>query len=264
VAEDTGRHRLLGEDHQQDRPSVADGFHGVNSSGLVMLKGTLAAVEKLETLSLDLTNPIDLGTISVILIGNRLQGFLVGVLSYMVVLAILIGVLVLLMAPIKLRFDSRQKRLTFHWMGLSATRKLRREKLGETQEEGEREKGRIIKTVGRLFLKDRYLTLELLLKAYRPFVYLLRSVSVRELEASFSTPDPMWNGVLFGIVNNIHHKNARLSVNFQGINYLRGCLEIRPYRLLHATISMLVHLPYRRIIRTILGIRKTERKEETS
>ena len=182
----------------------------------------------------------------------------------MVALPILIGLLVLLMVPIKLRFDSRQRRLTVHWMGLSATRRLGGKKPRVTEEKGEREKRRIIKTVGRLFLKDKYLIFELLLRVYRPFVYLLRSVSVRELDASFSTPDPMWNGVLFGIANNVHHKNVRLSVNFQGINYLRGCFEIRPYRLLHATISMLVRLPYRRIIRNILGMRKNERKEESS
>ena len=182
----------------------------------------------------------------------------------MVALAILIGVLIVLMIPIKLRFDSRQKRLTLQWMGLSVTKRLEKKKHREWEEgvvTGER---RIIKTIGRLLLKDSRLALQLLVRAYHLLVGLVRSSSVRELEANFSTSDPMWNGVLYGLVGNVHRKNVRLSVNFQGINYLRGCFHIRPYRLLHVILSMLVRLPYRRIVQTILDMKKQRRKEESS
>lgn len=180
------------------------------------------------------------------------------VLPYVVLLGISVGILALLLIPISFRLDSSQRSLTVGWMGLSVTRRLGRKKARRPEEKPEKKKRRTIKAIGRLLLKDKYLILELLQKLYRPLLCMLRSASIREIEAKFSTPDPLWNGVLYGIIANIHHKNVKLSVNFQNINYLRGCFQIYPYRVVNAVTGLLIRLPYRRISRAVLSVKKQE------
>lgn len=185
-------------------------------------------------------------------------------LSYGIPVAILMGVLAVLLIPVSVRFDSSQKSLTVVWMGLSWSKRLSREKLRRPGQRPEKEKWLTPGRVFRCMLKDGHLALELLQKLHRPLMHLLRSVSIRKIEASFSTPDPMWNGVLYGVIANIHRENVKLSVNFQEINYLRACLQVQPYRVLNTAIALVLRLPCRRIIRAIVDIKKEERKEESS
>ncbi len=170
--------------------------------------------------------------------------------------AIFLGILAFPLAPISLRFDSTQKYLSVGWMGLSVEKKLGRKKPRRPVEKPEREKKRNIKAIGLRLAKDSDLILELFQKGYRSMIDILRSASIQEIEATFSTPDPMWNGVLYGILTNMHFQNVNLSMNFQNINYVRGYLQFYPYKTVKVAAGLLIRLPYRRIIRTALYIRK--------
>lgn len=194
-------------------------------------------------------------------------------LFYAIVVAVFLGLLAILLFPISLRFDSTREQFRVAWLGLSFTKKLSSKKLlgpiakREKEEEPPTAKGETqkkkkhrIKAIGRFLLHDRYLILELLRKGYRPLINVLHAVSLRELEASFSTPDPMWNGVLFGVFSNIHLDNVRLSANFTNINYVRGRMQLYPYQIVKMTTSLMIRLPYRRIIKTFLYIKKSRKR----
>jgi hypothetical protein len=180
----------------------------------------------------------------------------VAALPYGIILAIIAAILVFLLIPVSLRFDSTHKHLTVTWMGLSLTKRLGKEKPRPAKETPEKEKKRTIKAIGKRLLKDKHLTFELLQKAYGTAIDMLRSVSVRKMEATFSTPDPLWNGMLWGIFSNIHLENVDLSVNFQDVNDMQACLEIYPYRIVNIAAGLLIRLPYRRIIRAAWYFKK--------
>lgn len=179
-----------------------------------------------------------------------------GALPYIIPLTISMGILVFLLIPVSLRFDSTKKYLSVRWMSLSVTKRLGSKKPKRLKVKPEKEKKPNIKAIWRLLLKDRYLIFELFQKGYRSVIDMLQSVSIREMEANFSTPDPMWNGVFCGIFANIHLENVNLSMNFQNINYVRGCLQFYPYKVVKVAAGLLVRLPYRRIIRTALYVKK--------
>jgi len=198
----------------------------------------------------------------------------VGTLVYVLLPAIPLGIAALLSIPVSLRFDSTQRSLHVGWMGLSFTKSLARKRLEPSKEvpvtrkETEKPKEKPKKTkkgkisvAGKLLLKERELTIELFQRGYRPILDLFRSVSIREMEASISTPDPMWNGVLAGIFASVPLKDVKLSANFQNVNYVRGSLQVHPYRVVKIAAGLLIRLPYRRIIKTLLSIKKsTERR----
>ena len=179
-----------------------------------------------------------------------------GALPYMISLAISLGILVFFVAPVSLRFDSTQKYLIIGWMGLSLTKSLDGKKQRRPKEKPEKEKKGKIKAIGLRFLKDRDLIVELLQKGYRSMIDLLRSVSIWEIDATFSTPDHMLNGVLYGVLINIHFENVNLMMNFQNINYVRGWVQFYPYKIVKVGAGLLTRLPYRRIIRTALYTKK--------
>ena len=179
-----------------------------------------------------------------------------GALPYIILLAISLGILVFLLTPVSLRFDSTQKYLNVEWMGLSITKSIGRKKPGRPKEKAEKEKKGKIKALGLRLLRDRGLIFELLQKGYRSMIDLLQSVSIREIEATFSTPDPVWNGVLYGIFTNIHFENVNLSMNFQNINYVRVWGQFYSYKIVKVGAGLLIRLPYRRIIRTALYTKK--------
>jgi len=182
----------------------------------------------------------------------------------MTLLAISLGILIALLVPVSLRFDSTERYLKLGWLGLSVTKDLGRKKPRTPREKPEKERKRTIKVIiGRCLLKDRDLCLELFQKGYRSARDMVKAVSIRELDVSFSTPDPMWNGVLCGIFANIHLENVTLGANFQNLNQVRGWLRFYPYKVIQVAAVLMIRLPYRRIIRTALYIRRHERKEES-
>jgi len=166
-----------------------------------------------------------------------------------------VGILALLLVPVSLRFDSREKQLIVRWLGFSIKKKYVPEKPGKPGEEVPR-RGWLFRTMGQLIMEDRTLACDMVPRLFRSVVSVIRSVSVRDMEATFSVPDPMWNGLLHGVLANMSTKNAHLSMNFENVNYIRGSIHFYPYRVLREVAGLLIRLPYRRMIRGALSRKK--------
>jgi hypothetical protein len=177
-------------------------------------------------------------------------------LPYAWALVIFLIALVFLLTPVSLGFDTVKKYLHVGWMGINLRIRLDRRKRARAKAEPVRKKKSHAKAIGLYLLKERDLVFELVQKAHRPLMRLLRSVSIRNIEASFSTPDPLWNGILDGICCNLPLENVHLSVNFRNINYAKGELQLYLYKIVQTAVPLLIGLPYRRIIRAFLSIRK--------
>ncbi len=173
------------------------------------------------------------------------------------VLVIFLKTLVFLFIPLSLRFDTAKKSLQVGWMGVDLKIRLDRRKPARSKKEPERRKKFKAKAIGLYLVEERDLIFELVQKARRPLLRLLRSVSIRNVEGSFSTPDPLWNGVLYGIFFNLPLEKFHLSANFENINYVKGEVQLYLYKIVEAAVPLLIGLPYRRIIRAFLSIRKS-------
>jgi hypothetical protein len=178
-------------------------------------------------------------------------------LPYVAASVIFLIALVFLFIPVSLEFDTVKKSLKFGWMGVDLRIRLDRWKPGRSKAEPERRKKSHAKAIGLYLVEERGLIFELVQKAHRPLMRLLQSVSIRNIEASLSTPDPLWNGVLYGICFNLPLENVHLSANFRNINYVKGELQLYLYKVVEAAVPLLIGLPYRRIIRAFLSIRKS-------
>ncbi len=99
------------------------------------------------------------------------------------------------------------------------------------------------------FWQKRDLVWELLNRLGRFVLEVLRTLSFRDSEATVSLPDPMWNGVLYGVLTNIHLENVDLSVNFEQRNYAKIWVTVYPYRLALQLADLLIRLPLLNIIR---------------
>jgi hypothetical protein len=177
-------------------------------------------------------------------------------LVYAVAAAILLIALASLFAPVYLKFDTLGKSFRIGWMGLGFGRRWDRRKPAPVKAEPERKKKFPAQAIGLHLFQERDLVFELVQKAHRPLMRLLRSVSVQNVEASLSTPDPLWNGVLYGIGCSLPWKNVHLSANFRNLNYAKGELHLYLYKVVEAAVPLLIGLPYRRIIKAFLSIRK--------
>jgi len=178
-------------------------------------------------------------------------------LSYVAALVIFLITFVFLFTPVSLEFDTVKKSLDLGWMGVDLRIRSDRRKPARSKAEPERKKKSHAKAIGLYLFEESDLIFELLRKARRPLMRLLQSVSIRNIEASFSTPDPLWNGVLYGICSNLPLENVQLSANFKNINYAKGELRLYLYKIVEAAVPLLIGLPYRRIIRAFLSIRKS-------
>jgi len=178
----------------------------------------------------------------------------VEVLFYIVLLVLFMGILAALMIPVAVRFDSTEKYVDVEWMSLSLTRLLRRK--GPRRPREKPKKKRHITVILRFLLRDRYLALEFFQRGYGSVTEMVQSVSIREMEANLSTPDPMWNGVLSGVFANIDLENVSLSTNFENINSFKGRLQVYPYKIIKVVTGFLIRLPYRRVIKAALSTKK--------
>jgi len=172
-------------------------------------------------------------------------------------LVIFLTALLFLFTPVSLQFDTVRKSLYVRWMGVALGIRLGRREPAPSKAEPEKKKKSYAKAIGLYLFEERDLIFELLRRARRPLVRLLRSVSIRNVEGSVSTPDPLWNGVLYGICFSLPLENVHLSANFENINYLKGGVKFYPYKIVETAVALLIGLPYRRIIRAFLSIRKS-------
>ncbi|MCX5888287.1 MAG: hypothetical protein NTY36_02410 [Deltaproteobacteria bacterium] len=163
-------------------------------------------------------------------------------------MAVLLLGIVILAVPISLGYDSVEKWFQVRWLGLNLTTRLGREKPGKIRKKTTKKKnyGRAIMA---RFWQKRDLVWELLNRLGRFVLEVLRTLSFRDSEATVSLPDPMWNGVLYGVLTNIHLENVDLSVNFEQRNYAKIWVTVYPYRLALQLAGLLLRLPLLNIIR---------------
>jgi hypothetical protein len=163
---------------------------------------------------------------------------------------------VILAAPISLGYDSGEKWLKIKWLGLSLKKRLDEEKPKKQKAITEKRKKRDWAVLKRLWAK-RELCLELIQRVWRFILEVFKTLNFRDSQASVSLPDPMWNGLLFAVVTNIHLENVSLSVNFENCNYAKIRVTIYPYQVASKLTTFLIQLPYIRILRFAWDLKKT-------
>ena len=181
-------------------------------------------------------------------------------LSYAILGVLLLG-LVILALPVSLGYNSAEKWFQVTWLGLTITRRLGREKplTGRRktgQKPGKVKRGAILPRLWR----QRELVTELIARLGRFASEVCRTLSFRDSEASLSLPDPMWNGVLYGVLTNFRLKNVNLSVNFENRNYARLWVTAYPYRVAWKLAALLVRLPYLNLLRFAWSLKNQVRE----
>lgn len=174
---------------------------------------------------------------------------------YLILGLLLMGLLILAV-PISLGYDTGEPWLKITWLGLTLKKRLEEEKPPKKKTITQKSKMRGWAVLRRLWEK-RDLCLELLQRVWRFFLEVFRTLNFRDSEAGISLPDPMWNGLLYGVVSTIHLENISLSVNFENRNYAKIRVTVYPYRVIHQVTTFLLHLPYLRILRFAWDLKKT-------
>jgi hypothetical protein len=176
-------------------------------------------------------------------------------LDYFILGAILVG-MVLLAAPISFGYDSTERRVKLAWLGLTITRRLK----GERREPAPQKTKKRWKTRGlammRRLCQGRDLVWDLLDRVGRFGFEIFRGLSFRNSEVRISLPDPMWNGLLFAVAANLQLKEMNLSVNFDNRNYAKVWVTAYPFRVVRALASLLIRLPYLRLLRLARDLRR--------
>lgn len=172
---------------------------------------------------------------------------------YWILGAMLVLGIIFLAAPISLRYDSTVQWFQVHWLGLTFTRRpgaKKPEKIRKKIRPKARKKQWIKgpALAARLW-GQRDLVKELLVRACRFLLELYRTLVFKECEAAVCLPDPMLNGLLYGILINTPLPQAGLSVNFEQRNFAKIRVTVYPYRVALKTVVLLFHLPYLRMIR---------------
>ena len=169
--------------------------------------------------------------------------------SYAILGGLLLG-LVILAVPISLGYNSAEKWFKVKWLGLTITRRLGREKPLTVRRKTGRKPGKVKggAILPRLW-RQRELVAELITRLGRFALEVGRTLSFRDSEASLSLPDPMWNGVLYGVLTGLQLENVNLSVNFENRNYAKLWVTAYPYRVAWKLAALLVRLPYLHLLR---------------
>lgn len=179
-------------------------------------------------------------------------------MSYLILGAVLV-VLVILAAPISLGYDSVEKWFKVKWLGVSITRRVQAEKPEKLRKIIPRKRKIHGSAIMRRLWQQRELVWELIHRVRRFVLEVFRTLRFRDSEASLSLPDPMWNGLLYAVVSNIRLENVDLSVNFENRNYAKIWVTVYPYRVAGKLASLLLHLPYIRILRFARDVKKVHR-----
>jgi hypothetical protein len=175
--------------------------------------------------------------------------------GYFILGAFLVG-MVILAVPVSLGYHSTERWFRVKWLGLTITRRLGRKKPEASHKKRasklRKHKGRPI--WGRLW-QQRELVVELSRLLGRFVLDAGRTLSFRDSEAAVSLPDPMWNGVLYGVLTNIELENVDLSVNFENHNFARIWVTVYPHRVARKLTVLLIHLPYLNLLRFAWDLR---------
>jgi hypothetical protein len=164
-------------------------------------------------------------------------------------LGLILLVMVILLAPITLKYNSAESRFQVKWLGLTFTKRLGEEKPRKIRKKA-RKKWQVYgsATAGSLW-RHRDLLRKLFHQVWQFLLDVWRTLVFRECEAAISLPDPMLNGLLYGMLINTPLPQAGLWVNFEQRNYARIAVTVYPYRVAGKFIVMLFHLPYLKMLR---------------
>ena len=175
-------------------------------------------------------------------------------LSYFI-LGFLLLALVILAVPISMGYDSVEKRFQVRWLGLTITKRLAARKPPESRKIAPKQRKIHGPTVMARFWQKRDLVAELLNQLGHFGLEVVSTLSFRDSVASFSLPDPMCNGVLYGVLCNFHLQEVNLSVNFEQRNYAKIWVTVYPHRLARQLAVLLIRLPYLHIMRFAWGLK---------
>jgi len=180
-------------------------------------------------------------------------------MAYVLLGVILAIVIFLLAAPVSLGYDSLEKWLKVRWLGMTLTRRLGRQKPKKPKKTPEspgskRKAGNF--GAMRLLWRQRDLVRELIRKLLRLFLEVYQTLSFRDSEATVSLPDPMCNGMLYGVLTNIKVQELNLTINFEAHNYAKIWVTVYPYRVLQKLAVFLLDFPYLRTIKLAWGLKQ--------
>jgi hypothetical protein len=178
-------------------------------------------------------------------------------MTYLILGVLLLGLLILA-APISLGYDTGEPWLRIRWLGLTLKKSFAAKKPQKKSKNKKSQKRQ--KRGWAVFLRlweKRDLCLELFQRVWGFFLGVFRTLSFRDSEAEVSLPDPMWNGLLSGVLNTIHLENVSLSVNFENRNYAKIRVTVYPYRVIHQVTAFVLRLPYLRLLRFACDLKKT-------
>lgn len=176
-------------------------------------------------------------------------------LAYFILAVMLMG-LVFLAAPISLGYDSREQWYQVEWLGLSVTRRWGREKPQKSPRITKKKRKLQGSALMTNLWQRRDLVRALINQVGRFVVEVLRTLTFRDSEAAVSLPDPMWNGVLYGVLANIPWQEVNLSVNFENRNYAKIRVTVYPHRVAWKLAVLLLQLPYRQLLRFAWDLKK--------
>ena len=172
------------------------------------------------------------------------------------ILAVLLVGLLILAAPISLRYDTGERWLRIKWLGLSLKKRLGVEKPKKLRPILVQKRKRRGEAVLRRLWEKRELCLELIQRVRRFALEVIRTLSFRDSEAGISLPDPMLNGLLYAVVSNIHLENVDLSVNFENRNFAKIRVTVYPYLVAAKLANFGIRLPYLKILRFAWDLKK--------
>jgi len=180
--------------------------------------------------------------------------------SFMVyfLLGVILAGTIILAAPLSLGYNSLEKCFKVRWLGLTITRGLGREKPKKPKKIPQPIPPKKAPGLGamRLIWRQRDLVRELIRKLLGLAWEVYQTLSFRDSEATFSLPDPMWNGMLYAVIHHIHVQEVNLSVNFEERNYARIWVTVYPYRVAQKLAVFFINFPYIRTIRLAWALKK--------
>jgi len=173
-----------------------------------------------------------------------------------IALALFLLAITCMTAPVRLRYDSDDKRLRATWLGLSYTRHFGTKEPRQQKPEATPTRSR--QPTARRLWQDRDLVAQVCRELWTALKALCRVATFQGTEASVSLPDPMWTGVVSGLLAAVRVDQLRLSANFENVNYARIRVRFRPYQFLWILAAAAMRLPCVRILRTVRSIRKQQ------
>lgn len=177
-----------------------------------------------------------------------------------ILLGVILAAMIILMMPVSLGYNSLEKWLKVRWLGVTVTRVLGREKPKKPKKPKKIPQSLKTKTSSsggiRLLWRQRDLIRELIQKLLGLALEVYRTLSFRDSEATFSLPDPMWNGMLYAVLTNIKAQEMNLSVNFEERNYAKIWVTLYPYRVMQKLLVFLLHFPYLRTLKLAWGLKR--------